>query len=366
MCLKGTEKEKNIALCPNNIQQILTLFIRLIYLYLSSETNLMMDKYLKIYSETNQQWLIECYSADDKERWDRFVRRSKNSTFLLQRDYMDYHAGRFCDCSLLIYCNKKLTALLPGNLSDDCFYSHQGLTYGGMLLAPSTTLQQAESAFQAALRHLRDTCGATSLIYRAIPHIYHRYPAEEDLYILHRLGATLTARSISSVIPLDERLPFRTLRRRQLKKAQACVLTIVEDNDFAAFWPILDANLHERYHVTPVHSLEEITRLHRSFPRQISLFRVCDGAETLAGCVIYETDEVAHVQYIAASARGKKCGALDLLFHQLIYTRYANKRYFDFGISTEQGGQQLNEGLLFQKEGFGARAIMYDVYKLKL
>ena len=130
--------------------------------------------------------------------------------------------------------------------------------------------------------------------------------------------------------------------------------------------PLLEEYLHERYGVSPVHSLEEITRLHSNFPRQISLFRVCDGAETLGGCIVYETDEVAHVQYIAASPRGKKCGALDLLFHQLIYDRYAQKRYFDFGISTEHGGQILNEGLLFQKEGFGARAIMYDVYELRL
>ena len=180
------------------------------------------------------------------------------------------------------------------------------------------------------------------------------------------MGAQRTARSISSVIPLDDRLPFRTLRRRQLKKAQACALTITEDEDFASFWSILEENLHERYCVAPVHSLEEITRLHKNFPRQISLFRVCDGTKTLGGCVVYETDEVAHVQYIAASTQGQKCGALDLLFHQLIYSRYGQKRYFDFGISTEQGGQILNEGLLFQKEGFGARAIMYDVYELKL
>jgi len=167
-------------------------------------------------------------------------------------------------------------------------------------------------------------------------------------------------------VPLDDRLPFRTLRRRQLKKALASSLTIAEDEDFASFWPILEENLHERYGVSPVHSLEEIPRLHNNFPRQISLFRVCDEAETLGGCIVYETDEVAHVQYIAASPRGKKCGALDLLFHQLIYDRYAQKRYFDFGISTEHGGQMLNEGLLFQKEGFGARAIMYDVYELRL
>lgn len=83
----------------------------------------------------------------------------------------------------------------------------------------------------------------------------------------HPAGCSpLVARSISSVIPLDDRLPFRTLRRRQLKKALASSLTIAEDEDFASFWPILEENLHERYGVSPVHSLEEITRLHNNFP----------------------------------------------------------------------------------------------------
>ena len=39
---------------------------------------------------------------------------------------------------------------------------------------------------------------------------------------------------------------------------------------------------------------------------------------------------------------------------------------FDFGISTEQGGRYLNEGLIFQKEGFGARTVVYDTYELNI
>ena len=39
---------------------------------------------------------------------------------------------------------------------------------------------------------------------------------------------------------------------------------------------------------------------------------------------------------------------------------------FDFGVSTEQRGSYLNEGLIFQKEGFGGRAICYDTYAIDL
>ena len=43
------------------------------------------------------------YSINRKEVWDQFVAQSKNGTFLFQRNFMDYHADRFFDCSLMIY-----------------------------------------------------------------------------------------------------------------------------------------------------------------------------------------------------------------------------------------------------------------------
>ena len=41
---------------------------------------------------------------------------------------------------------------------------------------------------------------------------------------------------------------------------------------------------------------------------------------------------------------------------QLIEDVFSAKRWFDFGISTEDDGRILNQGLIEQKEGFGARA----------
>ena len=54
---------------------------------------------------------------------------------------------------------------------------------------------------------------------------------------------------------------------------------------------------------------------------------------------------------------------LDLLFENLINEKYNHKEFFDFGQSTEQMGAVLNENLIFQKEGFGARGVCYDTYK---
>ena len=40
------------------------------------------------------------------------------------------------------------------------------------------------------------------------------------------------------------------------------------------------------------------------------------------------------------------------------------KKYFDFGISNEKQGKHINKGLNFWKEGFGARTITQDFYRI--
>ena len=313
-----------------------------------------------------EDWQAVSYIPGRKDEWDAFVRTARNATFLHLRGYMDYHAQRFRDASLMLYRGGRLRALLPANMDGTCCHSHAGLTYGGLLMSPGLTYREAEAALREALRTWHGM-GADMLVYRAVPAIYHRQPAEEDLYALWRMGARFSARGLSSVVRLNGKAPvFRTLRCRQAKRAQTAGVQITEDEDFAAFWPVLEENLMNAHGVRPVHSLDEICLLHARFPQNIRLFRACLEGDTVAGCVVYETDTVAHVQYISASAEGRRLGALDLLFTRLIQSRYLAKPWFDFGLCTEQGGRLLNEGLLFQKEGFGARAVAYDTYELKL
>ena len=76
---------------------------------------------------------IRKYNDADKEVWNAYVEHARNATFLLNRSYMDYHSDRFHDHSLMIFHNNKLYALLPANEDGDVFYSHQGLTYAGLL-----------------------------------------------------------------------------------------------------------------------------------------------------------------------------------------------------------------------------------------
>jgi hypothetical protein len=82
--------------------------------------------------------------------------------------------------------------------------------------------------------------------------------------------------------------------------------------------------------------------------------------------IIYESCQVAHAQYIGTTSEGRKVGALDLIMSYLINDYYAQKKYFDFGISTEDDGRYLNTGLIENKQGFGARAVVYDFYEIDM
>lgn len=311
----------------------------------------------------------ERYDESHKDEWNSFVAASKNGTFLIDRNYMDYHSDRFTDCSMLFYKKGKLIALLPANYvkEEGTVYSHGGLTYGGMILSREITAVEALEAFSCAIDRMKVDLGAHRLIYKPIPYIYSSLPAEEDLYALFRSGGKLLSRGVSSVVDNSNRLPLRKSRKFGIAKALKAKLAVrlaESEKDWADFWQILSDVLMERHNRMPVHTLAEMKLLKERFPDRIKLYVVKKDMEVVAGSVIYENSQVTHTQYIASSRFGKENGALDLLLDELIGKTYSDRAFFDFGISTEQGGSYLNEGLIFQKEGFGARSVVYDSYEV--
>lgn len=313
------------------------------------------------------KWNIKPYSVSLKKEWDDFVLYSRNGTFLFRRDYMDYHADRFEDCSLMIYYEEKLKSLIPAHRNGDVFYSHQGLTYGGIIVDTTMKAGAMLELFEEVIRYL-NSVSITKWIYSPVPYIYSKYPSEEDLYALYRLDARLATRKISTVIPLvADKLDFSESKRWSVRKAVRESLVLCQDDRFDLFWFILENNLREKYDSRPVHTLEEIQRLHKYFPDNIVLHRVCNAdGNTVAGCVMYVTDTVAHAQYISSTEEGRRKRAVDFLFWHLINETYAHKKYFDLGTSVVQGGRIMNESLIHQKEDLGGRAVVYDTYELDI
>ena len=305
------------------------------------------------------------YSESRKEEWNRFLQYSKNGLFLFDRDYMEYHSDRFTDFSLMFYENNKLIGLLPANREEDMFVSHGGLTFGGFITDSGMGAERMLDIFDHALNYLTSK-SIRKVVYKCIPYIYCSLPAEEDRYALFRKGAILSRRDATSVIYLPERVVFQKVRDRGIKKALKNNLDVRMSTDFNAYWKILEDNLTTIHGVKPVHSFMEIEDLHRKFSENIKLFAVYQGKTMMAGVVIYESVHVAHAQYIANSEEGRVKGALDIIFSHLINEFYRNKRYFDFGISTEGEGKFLNTGLMDYKESFGARTVVHDFYELNL
>lgn len=309
---------------------------------------------------------IELYTPEQKNNWNTFVENAKNSTFLFNRNYMDYHSDRFQDNSLMVYRKDKLYALLPANRKENTLYSHQGLTYGGLIMSNKATVLDIIEAFQAIHEFLKEQ-GINKVIYKPLPYIYHQTPSQEDLYALFRLtNAHIIGRNISSTIYQENKIKFIESRKSGIRKALANNITVKISNDYAAFWEILNTNLKNKYGVAPVHSLEEIQLLQSRFPKNIKLYLAYKGEQALGGTVLYLTKRVIHTQYISASIEGKELGVLDLMFDFLINHEYVNYPIFDFGQSTEEMGHILNESLIFQKEGFGGRGMIYDIYEYNL
>jgi hypothetical protein len=309
---------------------------------------------------------VERYTTENEQEWNHFVHSSKNGTFLFDRGYMEYHCGRFADASLVVRDDHgRPIALLPASRHDRVLRSHGGLTYGGFVSGARMTTPRMLEVFDACLEHLRDD-GIERLLYKCVPHIYHSLPAEEDAYALFVRDAALVRRDVTSAIDTRRPLPLQERRQRALQRARRAGLRVERTDEFHRFWPVLERNLAERHGRKPVHTLDEITYLAGRFPENIPLFVCTAGEDVLAGTVVYISANVCHIQYNAASDEGRRQGALDLVLAAVIERFSPTHRVIDFGISTERDGRYLNEGLIEYKEGFGARAVNYDFYELRL
>ena len=253
------------------------------------------------------------YTPDQRSAWDEFVRRSKNGVFLFCRDYMDYHADRFADSSLLFFEGDRIAAVLPANHVGDEWVSHGGLTFGGVVTDERMTIDGMRAAFDLLLDHLRQG-GVRRLVYKPVPHIYHRLPAEEDLYLLFVKGARLIRRDLSTTIAIRHPLPYAKGRKWSINKARKADVGVEPSLDFEAFMAIEEYVLRKYHGTKPVHSAAEIQLLAERFPENIRLFGAFREGDMLAGVIVYADAGVAHAQYISvdrrrAGIRGGRSGA---------------------------------------------------------
>lgn len=304
------------------------------------------------------------YTPSLNADWDQVVTASKNGNFLHLIDFFKYHDHRFQDASVIIYKKNKPVAVLPANRQGDTIHSHAGLTYAGLIYLTDLHCKNVLEIFELLAEHYRAQ-GATRLIYKCIPAVFSKYPAEEDLYALYRMGATLSRRDVSSVIDLARTPKLSDSRKCVVRKAEKNQVTLASSVAPQAFHELLTEVL-AKFDAKPVHTLEELTLLMTRFPNNINLLGAELDGQLVAATLLFDFGDAVHTQYMAASGEGRQVGALDFILHHAIFSMYTSRKYFSFGISTEDNGHVLNEGLIAQKEGFGGRAIVHDFYTLDL
>lgn len=304
------------------------------------------------------------YDTTHRETWDDVVIKSKNGNFLHLRDYMDYHAERFDEQSVIVLKQGKPVAVFPCNRVGDRISSHGGLSYGGLIYGNNLHAVAVLEIFNAIAEYYKQA-DVKHILYKAIPHLFHKYPAEEDLYALYRLGAHVTRRDISSVIKLDSRIKFSDSRKCTIRKSAKLGVQVREGDFFKQFHDLLTLAI-SKFGSEPVHTVSELELLKSRFPTSIRLFGGFNGEQLLAGALVYDFGRVVHTQYLTSSDEGRQVGALDFVLAHLVEHTFSAHQYFSFGISTEQNGLYLNEGLIFQKEGFGGRGVVHDFYQWDL
>jgi len=312
-----------------------------------------------------KNYSVKKYTDSDFQLWNDFINTAKNATFLFHRNFMEYHKDRFDDCSLLIFHGETLVAVLPANLRDEKLYSHQGLTYGGFVFQEQLKIGQVLAIVRETLKYLSKQ-KIKSCFIKLIPEIYCTTFSDEIEYILFALQGQLVRRDCLAVIDMKHKPVMSRVRIRGNVRGIKNKLEIKETDDFGSFWnKILIPNLYQKYQATPVHTVEEIHHLKKLFPEIIRQFNVYENENIVAGVTVFDTPQVAHLQYVSGTERDNQLGSIDFLYHHLITKEFKDKKYFDFGPSHGYSNLKINKSLLYFKESFGAKSVVQDFYEVQ-
>ena len=311
-----------------------------------------------------KNYSVQKYHENDYEKWNAFIAQAKNATFLFHRDFMEYHKDRFEDYSLIVLNDEKWVAVLPANVVDNQVFSHQGLTFGGLVCLEDVKVELIETVFESILAFFKEN-KMNNFILKPILDFYQSRVSNELNYFLFQNKASLMKRSMNLVIDYSKPLRISKSKLKHYRRVSKLGISIEEAVDCNLFWnQILIPRLEEKYQTKPVHSLEEINQLKTSFPENIKQFNAYYEGEIVAGITLFISKKVVKSQYGATSLKGESVRVLDFLFIKLINEYSFEYSFFDMGIVDD--GDFYNKGLLKQKEELGCSVYLQDVFKIEL
>lgn len=315
------------------------------------------------------------FQASDTSSWEQFVVIANNGTLFHERRFLGYHPrDRFMDHSLVFEEKGSIKALFPAveikEGSHKALISHQGSSYGGIVVREDMSFQDSYDYVEALIRYAT-TQGFQRIQMTLPPAIYQSRVSNYLDFALIKHGFNYKKRDVSSMLTLEttpeENLQkFRPSHRTAVRKALKQGVTVRESDDWSDFYDLLKDNLKIRHNVQPTHSLDELLTLKQLYPEKIRLFGAYWESELIAGVVNFSVNkDVVLAFYISHKEAYQHLRAVNLLFYEIItWCNAAAFRYLDFGIFTVN--MEPNFGLARFKENFGASGVFRDTFERML
>ncbi len=311
-----------------------------------------------------KNYTVRQYSSEDYTIWNAFISIAKNTTFLFHRDFMEYHADRFEDFSLLVFEGENLVALLPANRVDHTIFSHQGLTYGGFVFKDDLVIFEIDLIIAEVILYLKEN-QIKEFSIKEIVSIYLRERKMETQQSLIKNGAELVEAKMNLAIDFNSNFKVSKSKLKHYNRIKSIGLSIRNEENLTDFWnKVLCPRLEQKFNVKPVHSLKEIIGLKNKFPENIYQYSVYKDEEILAGITVFKTNTVIKSQYGATTEKGEKYRALDYLYITLIDKYKSQLDFFDMGTVNDNSELGYNFGLLNQKKELGCDLFEQKYFKI--
>ncbi len=311
--------------------------------------------------------------------WEAGVASSRNGTVFHTRRFLSYHPeGRFLDASILFLDGEKIVGLLPAaRRTDDgkpILVSHPGASYGGIVLPLGAPMNTTGEMLSLLKEHARaEGYGRISLL-RLPPVSLQREWSGDQQYWLYQQGWRMTQCEMDGAVNLrglteEKVMPSLTGKcRNMVRQAERGGVVVGLSDDFPAFWTLLGEVLSQRHGAKPTHTQGEIQTLKSLLPGQVRLLAAKRGGALVGGIILVTIhDRALYTLYMAQDYTSQQYHPMHLLLRDALCLAIREKRsVLHLGVSTEDGGTKINEGLFFFKESFGCRPVRRESWEIEL
>ena len=312
---------------------------------------------------------VDRYNNNFLDEWEEIIQNSNNGTLFHTRKFLSYHSkDRFIDHSLMFYKNKKLLSVFPAvemiESNKKILVSHPGASMGSFVTPTDLSFSNALQLVDQLNIYIKKQ-KFSSVRITLPPIIYNKRKTNYIDYSLLRYGYKYVKREVSSILFLEDSIEkninkFKPSHRQALRKAQRSGLVINNSDDFNSFYKILKNNLNNRHNVKPTHSVDELLKLKKLFPKNILLHAAFLNKKMIGGVINFvANNNVILAFYISHDENYQKYRPINLLFYEILKDAINNNfQVFDFGIFTVN--EEPNMGLAKFKENFGSSGIFRD------